>query len=339
MSNLLKERRNEVGKDLKEIAEVTRIKGGYLKSIEENEFEKLPVEVYTRGYIKEYAQFLGVPSNLALEPYEEYLKEKRGGKEKETICEIMPPALSKEVVETHDAFNNDAGIEDMDALPLSGVKCIPPQNNFLSSKIYWAIPVIAVLAGIYFFMSSPKSTPPSAPPKQQEVPAVQPPPAATPAVTETPQVPVVAPPRTPDLSAGARNTQTPEVNKTRDKAPVPGDSDKETKDKKAENTVAPKKKHTLRIDATGKVWIRVVIDGKENKETLLRQGDVVSYGANESIALTVGNAAGAKVRFDGKSFDNLGAEGQVVRFAFPGGQAQPSEPVTAPPDAQDEPER
>ena len=49
MSKFLKERRIELGKELKEIASTTRIKGAYLKSIEEEEFDKLPVEVYTKG--------------------------------------------------------------------------------------------------------------------------------------------------------------------------------------------------------------------------------------------------------------------------------------------------
>lgn len=73
MGNVLKERREELGKNIKEIAKITRVRANYLKAIEEEEFSTLPIPVYTKGYIKEYAKFLGVPVDLALAPYERYL--------------------------------------------------------------------------------------------------------------------------------------------------------------------------------------------------------------------------------------------------------------------------
>src|SRR5271169_1321161 len=118
MSKLLKERREELGKELRAIAEVTRIKGAYLRSIEEEEFEKLPVEVYTRGYIREYAEFLGIPVDIALEPYEIYLRENRAGKGKETYNEKTVATFTREVVESLDAFKVRGELEDADMLLL-----------------------------------------------------------------------------------------------------------------------------------------------------------------------------------------------------------------------------
>src|SRR5208283_2750656 len=118
MSKLLKERREGLGKELQAIAEVTRIKGAYLRSIEEEEFEKLPVQVYTRGYIREYAEFLGIPADIALEPYEKYIRENKAGKEKETYSEKTVATFTREAAEGPDAFKDGDELEDMDMLLL-----------------------------------------------------------------------------------------------------------------------------------------------------------------------------------------------------------------------------
>jgi cytoskeleton protein RodZ len=55
---LLKRRREELGLDLRQTADLLKIKEEYLASIEGDLFEKLPVAVYTIGYIRCYATYL-----------------------------------------------------------------------------------------------------------------------------------------------------------------------------------------------------------------------------------------------------------------------------------------
>lgn len=57
---LLKRRREELGLDLKQTADLLKIKEEYLMSIEGDLFEKLPVAVYTIGYIRCYATYLHI---------------------------------------------------------------------------------------------------------------------------------------------------------------------------------------------------------------------------------------------------------------------------------------
>lgn len=77
MYEYLKNRRIELGKTIEEIAEQTKIKKSYLIAIEEGRFEELPIEVYTRAYIKTYAQTVGVDPQPILKEYEEYLQRKK----------------------------------------------------------------------------------------------------------------------------------------------------------------------------------------------------------------------------------------------------------------------
>ncbi len=334
MSKLLKERREELGKELRAIAEVTRIKGAYLRSIEEEEFEKLPVEVYTRGYIREYAEFLGIPVDIALEPYEKYLRENKSGKEKETYNGKTVATFTREVAESLDALKVRGEPEDMDMLLLPEGTSIRTSRKFPLTML-WIVLAVAIAAGIYFFLPVTKHAPPATKGNEQTV-----------------QVPWTSSPNTqpPALSLAPviKNTHVPEMKKTLERPSVVKDaknslsSKQEKPQLQGEKSAAAKKKHMLNINATDRVWIRVVIDGTENKQMLLNKGDKVSFGANESLALTVGNAAGAKIIYDDKSFEDLGAEGQVVRLNFPHPvleqPAPPSEPVPSK-EAPDTPER
>jgi len=69
LGEILKEKREGLGLDLKEVAHNLRIQSEYLKAIENNDLEKLPPDVYTRAYIREYARFLNVDSGSLLDEY------------------------------------------------------------------------------------------------------------------------------------------------------------------------------------------------------------------------------------------------------------------------------
>lgn len=70
---VLKKRREELGLSIKEVAERIKIKAEYLSSIEEDRFEKLPVAVYTIGYIRCYAEYLRVDPEPILAIYSGHL--------------------------------------------------------------------------------------------------------------------------------------------------------------------------------------------------------------------------------------------------------------------------
>ncbi len=85
------------------------------------------------------------------------------------------------------------------------------------------------------------------------------------------------------------------------------------------NTKTAKRKgsHTLTFKASKVTWIRVVIDGGDTKEVILRPGDTVSWKAKKGFFLVVGNAGGVEMTFDGKPSKKIGEPGQVVKFSLP----------------------
>jgi cytoskeletal protein RodZ len=74
LGSYLREAREVRGMDLREAAQQTRISISYLKAIEDEDFSKLPGEVFVRGFLKNYARFLGLPDDEVMKRYGELSK-------------------------------------------------------------------------------------------------------------------------------------------------------------------------------------------------------------------------------------------------------------------------
>ncbi len=68
---LLKEKREQLGHSIQDIAEYTRIRKVYIESIESGQLDELPGQAYITGFIRVYARYLGLDSDLLLRKLEE----------------------------------------------------------------------------------------------------------------------------------------------------------------------------------------------------------------------------------------------------------------------------
>jgi len=71
----LREIRERQGLTLEEIAEETKINCRFLRAIEEEAWEDLPGEVYVRGYLRAYAEAVGLDPGEVLARYSEIRRE------------------------------------------------------------------------------------------------------------------------------------------------------------------------------------------------------------------------------------------------------------------------
>jgi cytoskeletal protein RodZ len=55
---------------LAEVSKVTRIQVKYLEYLESGQYDKLPAEVYVKGFLRAYANYLGVPDKVLIRLYE-----------------------------------------------------------------------------------------------------------------------------------------------------------------------------------------------------------------------------------------------------------------------------
>lgn len=65
----LEEARKKKGISIREAAEATKIRGDYLSKFEGNQFDIGLTEIYTRGFLRGYANFLKIPSERILHDY------------------------------------------------------------------------------------------------------------------------------------------------------------------------------------------------------------------------------------------------------------------------------
>src|SRR3954452_9551573 len=65
----LRREREIRGISLKEIADATKISKRFLDAIERNDHKTLPAPVFTRGFVREYARYLGLNADEMVNPY------------------------------------------------------------------------------------------------------------------------------------------------------------------------------------------------------------------------------------------------------------------------------
>jgi len=71
----LEEARRRRGISLGEVEAATHIRPRYLRALEEERFEVLPGDAYVRGFLRTYAEFLGLDAALYLDEYKSRLAE------------------------------------------------------------------------------------------------------------------------------------------------------------------------------------------------------------------------------------------------------------------------
>jgi transcriptional regulator with XRE-family HTH domain len=69
LGSSLREARLRRGLDLADVERATRIRSRYLAALEEERFDVLPGEAYTKGFLRSYAEFLGLDGTLYLDEY------------------------------------------------------------------------------------------------------------------------------------------------------------------------------------------------------------------------------------------------------------------------------
>jgi cytoskeleton protein RodZ len=69
IGNSLREARLRQSLELTEAELATKIRGKYLRALEEEQFELLPAETYVKGFLRTYAEWLGLDGQLYVDEY------------------------------------------------------------------------------------------------------------------------------------------------------------------------------------------------------------------------------------------------------------------------------
>lgn len=334
---LLRETRIKQGRDIAVVATTLRIRQPYLQAIEDGRFQDLPGSTYAVGFVRGYAEFLGLDGPEIVRRFKQENSDLAGRAEL-----VFPSATSGGGIPTGALL----GIAVVGAAIAYGAwyflqdrnetvaEAVPPLPERLAALIHKPVDQETPPA------SSPSTTSPAAPAPESQV-ATQPEPAPAPA--PEPQVaaqpePAPAPPAAvpepvpakPSKQAKAKteapNTEAPAAPALAGSPPA-GDNPSAAPAVTADAAAAPdapkpekvvwKTSKRIRLKASADCWIKIRdADNKVVLSRLLHAGDSFAPPGNPGLTMTVGNAGALVVALDGHDLPPLGAEGAVKKIAL-----------------------
>src|SRR6187200_1102744 len=69
IGNSLLEARLRQGLEFPEIEYATKVRGKYLRALEDEQFDLLPAQTYVKGFLRSYAEYLGLDGQLYVDEY------------------------------------------------------------------------------------------------------------------------------------------------------------------------------------------------------------------------------------------------------------------------------
>ena len=255
------------GDDLATVSKVLKIRKDHLEALEEDRLDALPGRTYAVGFVRSYADYLGLDASQCVERFK---------------AEI-------------------AGRSDSDGMPQVTVIDEDDQRRLPQGwKIVATVGVLLMLYGLYYLVSSATSmfsqpaTPPApVAPKPVAVRAaphpapVTPAPAATPANSATPQPAATAPAAAPATNAAATPAETSLPAGT-----VYGQQNRNTR-------------VVLRVHVATRILVQGP-DGLVYINRTLNPGDTFQVPNKVGVTLTTTNAGAVEVELDGQSMGYAG---------------------------------
>jgi cytoskeletal protein RodZ len=308
--------RLEKGISLERVSKQTRISLDNLLLLEKEDHANLPVDVFNKGFLRAYAEVLNVDSDDVVQRYVEsrevYLATLQDEENLNRINTRFWPRLllaglllllivplSVYLLNTwrhssSEQLHQDQSINETKELPTPALKKDTAPDA----------PKVVQQA------DAPAQTPPAsapAPPKIAES-------APTPPLAQT--VEPVADPTEPLASAALPATDSGNAGQARqgqeESAVVPesdGINQNETRPVEA--------KLKLSIEAVEETWMKVVVDGVDTREYMLKTGERVNLSAQDNFNLLIGNAAGVQMTLNEEPVAIPGKSGQVVTLQLP----------------------
>jgi len=305
----LRQARESRGLTLQQVEETLRIRRQFLAALEEERYDELPGEVYTRGFLLNYARFLGLPAEDMIEEYS-------GTHEVPRSLTQIPTVLDEPLLSTGRRQKWPGvfvGLMLALLVLLGGyyayARLVLEEDPLVAFRSAPAVATLRSNGG------SAAATTPQPTRTRTPAPAPTGSPAGSPGGSGLP----VAPPVTPSPSAtlaGSVPTPTPRHTLTPTATPT-ATVEQPTPAPTAEGaTPPPAGSVTVLARVVETVWVSVMVDGQDVLAATLEPGEEYTWVGQESITIRIGNAAGLELTVDGEPVGPLGASGEVVDVSY-----------------------
>lgn len=311
VGTMLRDRRVELGQDIATVARQTHIKISYLKAIEEGRRRDLPGTAYTIGFVRTYADFLGLDGNRLVTDFHAQLAGARGrgsaAQAAQTAPElprltISPVAIAGAVLALalvgfflwgylSDSSNNpdSASVEEARDIADADAPGAPAESEATASE---APSAETAADAATTDATAPAPVTESGPGSPDQGTA-----AAAPVEDQLPP---------PEADAGEPANQDPE--QVQEATAVEGDA-------AAGASAAAPGKVVLRAKLES--WVQITNEKNESIfSRVLRAGETYTVPNEPGLMMTTGNAGGVEILLDGKKLKSLGSVG-LVRRDFP----------------------
>ena len=290
LGNQLRQARESQGLTLAQAEEATRIRHAFLQALEEERFDDLPADVYAKGFIRNYARYLGLDADVLLADYHH-------GHHEQPLK--MPPVLD-EPLARHGAARLGRGL----VLSFVAVVLLGLVGWYAYNRFYLGVDLLAP------FWTSTRPTPTVANPTATAVSTRALASTATAILVEaqpTPtQVQEATPVATRQQPTPLRPTVTPLVTKAPAATPTPTLSP----------TPAQYDGIVVQLKLTAASYLEVDLDGGRAYGGILDAGVERTFTARETVTLLVGNAGGVALTVNGVPVPTIGANGEVVTLNY-----------------------
>ncbi len=157
VGNILQSEREKQGLTIKDVENETSIRALYIESIEKGNQKALPSEVYVKGFIRNYAEFLHLDADALVQQYREEIH----GTDNTPVT-----AGEKTVEEEHKPFSSGSDFRER----------VQKSHRTQNILVTIGVVIVAFVGSIYYFFgeeNAPKEKPNSAvpPASRQETPA------------------------------------------------------------------------------------------------------------------------------------------------------------------------
>jgi len=273
----LRRERELRGISLDQIATATKISTRMLKALEDEKFDLLPGGIFNKGFVRAYAKFLGIDEDQA-------------------VADFVAASGPEE------PLNNLPVITDVPERP---TRQVDDEGTISWNTIVVLVLVVVIGYGGWWFYSHRKAERES---RTASVPIAAPSsvPVETPATEPAPST-------APSNKAGLK-ASTPVAPQPKENAVPTAASPAALKTESAEQLSKPAVDLIIRTNAES--WILAVADGKTVFSETLPPSSERHVTASRRVTLTVGNAGGVEVTYNGAAIPDLGGTGKVRTIVF-----------------------
>lgn len=296
IGNKLKKARKSRGLSLDDIKNKSKIKKSYLEALENDNFEKLPGEIYTKVYIRGYAKIVGIDPKKILSEYENLKNNEKN----------MKGSSENKNKETNKEGNNNFLNKDKIFKGLLGIILI----------------LIIVLLSYNVFFRTDQNQNNTAGNNQTTEVVQEDNSNESDSNENSNNESDAAEISSEELETDINNEESNNTEENNDQnVNNTNNDDSDSKNNEESNNQEQKpliedKSKEIKIIASDKSWLQVNVDGELKFQGFINEDETMTHSGNETIRLKIGNGIAVQVEFDGEKLGPFGQRGEVIVKEF-----------------------